>query len=131
MQKSVLAMAGILACAMLGGCDQAKSPNTVANDVSNAQQKAAINVADAQKDASKEVATAAVKADDKAKDLNNAEVKGAYDVAMVKADGNHKIALEKCQALAGDAQRKCKDLADADYEAAKANLKATQVSQKQ
>jgi len=50
---------------------------------------------------------------------------------MAKADGNHKIALEKCNVLSGDAQSKCKDVADADYTAAKANAKAAETTQKQ
>jgi hypothetical protein len=32
--------------------------------------------------------------------------------------------LAKCQGLSGGAQKKCKDQADADYAAAKANAKA-------
>jgi PBP1b-binding outer membrane lipoprotein LpoB len=130
MQKKIIAMVGIFALA-LGGCHRAKSPDTVANDVNDAQQKAASNVADAQKDASRDVANAAEKVDDKAKDLNNTEVKGAYDVEMAKADGDRKVALNKCEALSGDAQKDCKDMADADYQAAKAHLKAMRNSEKQ
>jgi hypothetical protein len=77
-------------------------------------------VAEAQTDASKDVSTAAAKVDEKKRDLNNVSATAAYDVAIAKADGNHKTALDKCAALSGDAQTKCKDQADADYEAAKA-----------
>lgn len=131
MQKKIISIVGMLALAMLGGCNQAKSPETVANNVTNAEQKAANNVADAQKDATKDVANAADKVDDKAKDLNNAEVKGAYDVEMTKAEGDRKIALNKCEALSGDAQKACKDVADADYQSAKAHLKAMRNTEKQ
>jgi hypothetical protein len=65
---------------------------------------------------------------DKSQDLNNVEAKGAYDVAMAKAA---KVALEKCNVLRGAAQRNCKDLADADYDAAKAKSKAAEVASKQ
>jgi hypothetical protein len=37
----------------------------------------------------------------------------------------------KCNAVSGDAQAKCKDMADADYNAAKANAKASEVSTRQ
>ena len=39
---------------------------------------------------------------------------------MEKAEGDHKIAIEKCEALANEQQKACKDEADATYEAAKA-----------
>jgi hypothetical protein len=130
MQKRIIAIVGIFALA-LGGCHRAKSPDTVAGNVNDAQQKAASNVADAQKDASRDVADAAGKVDDKSKYLNNAEVKGAYDVEMAKADGDRKVALNKCEALSGDAQKDCKDMADADYQAAKSHLNAMRNSEKQ
>jgi hypothetical protein len=131
MQKTIIAMVGIFALSMFGGCQKAKSPDAVANDVTNAEQKAANNVADAQKDASKNVADAAGKVDGKAKDLDNAEVKGAYEVEMAKAEGDRRIALNKCEALSGDAQRDCKNVADADYQAEKAQLKAMRNAEKQ
>ena len=131
MQKKVIAIVGMFALAMVGGCHKAKSPDAVANDVTNAEQKAANNVADAQKDASKNVADAAGKVDDKSKDLDNAEVKGAYEVEMAKAEGDRRIALNKCEALSGDAQRDCKNVADADYQAEKAQLKAMRNPEKQ
>jgi hypothetical protein len=53
----------------------------------------------------------------------------SYDVAVARADGDHKIAVQKCDTLEGHDQKVCKDQADADYDAAKANAKATKVSQ--
>jgi hypothetical protein len=129
MQKHLISAVVILVLALLGGCDKPKSTQAVANDVSTDQQKAAKEVAEAQTDASKDISTAAAKVDEKKRDLNNVSATAAYDVAIAKADGNHKIALDKCAAPSGDAQTKCKDQADADYEAAKANAKATEVSQ--
>ena len=120
----------VLTVAVLAGCNNAKSPEAVANDVAAEQQKAAKNIADVRKDASKDNASATDKVDDKSKDLNNVAT-GAYDVALARAEGNHKVSLEKCNAVSGDAQSKCKDMADADYNAAKANAKASEVSTKQ
>jgi hypothetical protein len=64
--------------------------------------------------ASKDNVSATDKVNDKSKDLNNVEAKGAYDVALARAEGNHKVAVEKCNAVSGDAQSKCKDMAAAD-----------------
>jgi hypothetical protein len=131
MQKRIIAIVAMFTLAMIGGCHQAKSPDTVANNVTNAEQKAAKDVADTEKNASKDVANAAGKVDDKAKDLNNAEVKGGYDVEMAKAEGERKIALNKCEAFSGVAQKDSKDIADADYQAAKSQLQAMRNSEKQ
>jgi hypothetical protein len=112
MLKSAGAL-GLLALLALAACHSAKSPDAVANDVAAARQSAAADV------------------EEKNKDLNNSDAKGAYDVAVAKADGNHKVALEKCEALNGEAQTKCKDMADADYDAAKANAKSSEAAAKQ
>jgi hypothetical protein len=125
--KLLTALSG-LTVAVLAGCNNAKSPGAVVNDVAAAQQKAADNVADVRMDASKDNVSATDKVNDKSKDLNNVEAKGAYDVALARAEGNHKVAVEKCNAVSGDAQSKCKDMAAADYDAAKANAKASEVS---
>jgi outer membrane murein-binding lipoprotein Lpp len=129
--RKFLITAGLIGAALLSGCNNAKSPDSVANDVAKAQQNAANNVADARKDAAKDDAKVAGKVDDQNKDLNNTEAKGAYDVALARADGVHKVSLAKCDVLSGDAQKGCKNQADADYDAAKANAKATETARKQ
>jgi hypothetical protein len=112
------------------GCDNAKSPDTVAKDVAAAEQKASTEVANSEKDASKDIGKAADKVDDKLVDLNNAAAKDAYNLAVAKADGNRKVAVANCLAASGDAQKACKDQADADYNAAVANAKAAAQSEK-
>lgn len=130
MHKLFVSIVGVLAIAAASGCNNAKSPDAVASDVAAAQGKAASEVADAKQDAAKNANAAEAKVDDKTSDLNNVTAKGDYDVVMAKADGDHKIATEKCNALAGDAQKACKDQADAKYDLAKANAKATMAAQK-
>jgi hypothetical protein len=130
MQKLMLSIIAVLAVAAASGCDHAKSPGTVANDVAAAQAKRAAEVARAKQDADKDANKAEEKVDDKTADLNNANAKGSYDVAMAQADGDHKVALQKCDGLSGDAQKACKDQADAKYDLAKANAKAMLASQK-
>src|ERR1700742_5049723 len=74
----------IIISALLGGCNNAKSPDSVANNVADAQQNASEKVADARKDAAKDNASAADKVNEQNQDLNNTEAHGAYDVAIPK-----------------------------------------------
>jgi hypothetical protein len=92
-------------------CNNAKSPDTAAHDIAAAHDSAAKEVAEARQD--------------QRKDMSN----DAYEVAVARADGDHKIAIQKCDTLEGHDQKACKDQADADYDAAKANAKATKVAQ--
>jgi hypothetical protein len=131
MNYKVITALSVLTVAVLAGCNHAKSPDIVANNIAATQQKADENIANAQKDASKNNVSAIDKVDDKRKDLNNVEAKGTYDVALARAERNHEVALEKCNAVSGDAQSKCKDMAAADYDATKADAKASEVSSKQ
>ena len=116
-----------LSAALLAGCEQPKSPQAAATDVATARQDAARQVADAKRDAAKDVNDADKALQEKSAALANANAQGNYEVAMAKADGDHKVAIEACGAKAGDQQRACKQLADANYDAAKANAKATKV----
>jgi hypothetical protein len=127
-----LIMSGIaIAVLIMAGCDSAKSPDTVAKDVATAEQKASTEVANSEKNAAKDLDKAAEKVDDKLVAFNNTAAKDAYNLAVAKADGDRKVALANCLALGGDAQKSCKEQADADYGAAKANAKADAVSLKQ
>ena len=110
MKRSLIAAAGIAALALLSGCNQAKSPDTAAHDIAAADRSAAAKVADAQRDAQKDMSA------------------DAYNVAVAQADGDHKVAIQKCETLQGHDQQVCKDQADADYDAAKANAKAAKAA---
>ena len=130
MNFRLLAATSAVMLATLSGCNQAKSPDTVANDVAAAQQAANKQVAEARVQAAKDEAQAADKVNTGNHELRNAEASGAYDVAMAKAEGAHKIALENCNSQSGDSQSKCRDVADAVFAAAKANSKLAEVSAK-
>jgi hypothetical protein len=110
MKRSFMAGVAVAALAVIAGCNNAKSPDTAAHDIAAADQSAAAKVADAQRDAQKDMSA------------------DAYNVAVAQADGDHKVAIQKCETLQGHDQQACKDQADADYEAAKANAKAAKVS---
>jgi hypothetical protein len=108
---AMAALGGLLALGSLPACNNAKSPDTAARDVAAANDAAANKIADAQRDAQKDMSS------------------DGYKVALAKADGDHQVAIQKCETLQGHDQRVCKDQADADYEAAKANAKAAKVAQ--
>jgi hypothetical protein len=129
--RTLLASAIAMAILAASGCDSAKSPETVSKDVAAAEQKAANEVANSEKAAEKDLDKAADKVDDKLIAFNNAAAKDAYNLAVAKADGDRKVALANCLSLGGDAQKSCKDQAEADYGAAKANAKAAAQSVKQ
>jgi hypothetical protein len=130
-QKLLLPMIGILTTVLACGCNSAKSPAAVATDVAEARQQATTEVADAQKDAAKNVDSAAANADGSSKDLSDVGAKSAYDVAVAQADGDHKVAIQQCLALTGEAQKSCKERADAAYDQAKTHANVTRLSKLQ
>ena len=128
MQKFLLPMLGILTTALACGCNSAKSPAAVATDVAEARQQASIEVTNARKDAAKNVDSAASNADSSSKELNDVDAKTAYDVAVAQADGEHNVAIQQCLALTGEAQKSCKERADAGYDQAKTRANVTRLS---
>jgi membrane-bound lytic murein transglycosylase B len=130
-QKLLLPMIAILTTALACGCNSAKSPAAVASDVAAARQQASTEVADARKDAAKNVDSAAANADGSSKALNDVGAKTAYDVAVAQADGDHNVATQKCLAQTGDAQKSCKEKADASYDQAKTHANVTRLSKLQ
>jgi len=113
----------------LAACNSAQSPVDVKHDVATASTAAAEKDAkanEAQADvnsaASKDLGEATQKADAKMTDA-------AADTAVTLAEGKHKIATAKCEAMAGDAQKACRDVADAALDMAKAKAKASKASQ--
>jgi hypothetical protein len=65
MTSKLITALSVLIVAVLAACNNAKSPDAVANDVAAAQQKVAENAADVRKDASKDNVSATDKVDDK------------------------------------------------------------------
>jgi hypothetical protein len=116
----------LLASALLGlsACNKAESPDKVQADVAKAQSDAAEANAKADEkqkqveaEAAKDRADAQVKAADKS-------VGAVVDSAVTQAEGETKVALAKCEALEGDAQKACKDKANAHMDAVKEKAKA-------
>jgi hypothetical protein len=124
MRESFLLTAAVAAMLVLGGCNQAKSPDTVASDVTKATESAEKKDAKAEDRAEK---TDAAVTNDLSKDVdkaNDKEVRTAADDAIIQAEGENKIALAKCEALGGDAQKSCKDQANAQLDMVKQRAKA-------
>lgn len=114
-----------MALLALGGCNKAQSPAEVQRDVASAAKSAAENntqanekQADVAASVNKDLGAATQNADTKTADAS-------ADAAVTRAEGNHKVATAKCESMAGDAQKACKDEADAALEMAKAKAKAT------
>jgi hypothetical protein len=120
-----------LSCALLASaflslsaCNKAESPDKVQADVAKAQNDAAAENAKADEKV-KQVEAAAVKdrADAVAK-VADKSVGAVVDSAVTQAEGETKVALAKCEAMEGDAQKSCKDTANAHLDAVKAKAKA-------
>jgi hypothetical protein len=115
----------------VAACNNAKSPDTVSKDVANAQQKASAEVEKSEDSAAKDLNGAASNVDDKLVAFNDAAARDAYNLAVANADGDRKVALANCESMSGDAQKQCKEQAEANYKAARANAKAVAQSEKQ
>ena len=120
--SSCALLAGALLC--LSACNKAESPDKVQADVAKAQSNAAEENAKADEkvkqveaEAAKDRADALAKVADKSVDV-------VADSAVTQAEGDTKIALAKCQALEGDAQKSCKDNANAHLNAVREKAKA-------
>ena len=123
------------ATVVLTGCNKAEPPAEVARDVEKARAEGQRDVADARADvqqanadADKQVADAIAKHDDdevaeQAHDANAAFDKGKAKIMIAQAEADHKVAVEKCDALEGPAQKDCKDNADRALDDAKQTAK--------
>lgn len=115
----------------MAGCNNAESPGEVRHDVADARAEGQRDIADAQADARedladarKDVYDARVDGDagdvlEEAQQASEAAAKGDFKVAVAQAEANHRVAIEKCEALGGEAQKDCKDRADSELEMAK------------
>jgi hypothetical protein len=107
------------------GCDRAKNPAEVRKDVSEAQQDANKQIADARSKAVEEAAEARRDVGNQVEDSSEKVADANREVAMARIDGEHEIATQRCEALEGDAQHSCKAAADADYDLAKRRVDNT------
>ena len=115
----------MVASLVLAGCNKSKSPEDVSKDVAKAEQKANNEVTKSEERAQRALDKSYEKVNDQEIKFNNDAAHQTYNVAIAKADGNRKVALAICESQSGDAQKACKDQAEADYTTARANAKAS------
>jgi outer membrane murein-binding lipoprotein Lpp len=115
----------VAAALVLTGCNNSKSPDEVSKDVTTAEQKADNEVAKSQQDAQKALDKSYEKVAEDELHFSNDAVHQAYNVAVAKADGERKVALASCESQSGEAQRACKERAEADYKTSRAEAKAS------
>ena len=124
MRANLLWTAALAAALVLAGCNKAASPEKVDSDVAKATAAAGKKDERAQE---KEARTDAALTNDLANDVDKANakaVRAAADDAVTQAEGENKIALAKCEALAGDERKACKDQANAQLDQVKQRAKA-------
>lgn len=115
-------LASALLC--LSACNRAEPPEKVQEDVAKAQSNAMEENAKADEKVKQVEAEAAKDRTDALAKVADKSVGVIADSAVTQAEGETKIALAKCQALEGDAQKNCKDEANAHLDAVKAKAKA-------
>ncbi len=112
----------------MSACNKAESPDKVQADVAKAASEAAANDTKADQNVKQTETQAAQdlakqKADDVAKAADKS-VAAVADSAVTEAEGATKVALAKCEALEGDAQKQCKNTANAHLQTVKDRAKA-------
>lgn len=124
MRMTVIWTAAAVAMLCVAGCNKAESPAKVDSDVAKAADNAAEKDVKANE---KEARTDAAADSNVAKDQDTADAKqaeAAADTLLTQAEGDYQVAMAKCEALSGDAQKSCKDQASAQLDEAKARAKA-------
>jgi len=105
----------ILAAGVLNACYHAKSPDQVAQDTANAQNKAAAETGKVEEKAVAKIDSAqGVVSDEQAAAAHTRAVE-VEKIADTQAQGNHKIALAQCESLAGEQQKACREQADSAF----------------
>ena len=115
-------LASALLC--LSACSKAKSPEDVQADVAKAQSSAMEANAKADEKVKQVEATVVKDRADALAKVADKNVDVVTDSAVTEAEGQTNIALAKCQALEGDAQKNCKDQANAHMDAVREKAKA-------
>ena len=108
----------------LSACNKAESPENVQANVAKAESSAVEENAKADEKVKQVEAEAAKDRADALAKVADKSVGAIADSAVIQAEGETKIALAKCQALEGDAQKTCKDDANAHMDAVRAKAKA-------
>jgi hypothetical protein len=125
MRASFMVVGITLAAINLCACNQAKSPDAVAQDTAEAKQKANENLSQAKEDANAKIADANAKVNQQENAVEHTAAVQNEKVNETQAKGTYDVAMARCEGLSGDDQRACKDQAKAAYDTALAQAKQT------
>jgi hypothetical protein len=118
----------------LSACNKADAPDKAQADIAKATSDAASN--DAKADATRKQTEAQANQDmikaraDAQTQAVDKSIAAVADDAVTEAEGQTKIALAKCESLDGDAQKQCKDQANAHLQTVKDRAKAAKTPDK-
>lgn len=124
MRHSCAALAALIVALTCAGCHRADSQASLDSRIASTRHEVAQQEVAALQRQTRTNANADA---DEAAAVQRAEARkagSAYEVAVTEAEGQHKIALAQCAALAGDAQRDCREQADAALALSKADAEA-------
>lgn len=124
--------AAFITCALLlavAGCAKKETTAETQADVAKAQNEGARDVATAQNDASEKMADATEQVTKAQSEAAQTSAGTTRDMTIAEAEAAHKVAIERCEAQSGDARRVCKNVADTDLAAAKAHAEAKEAAQ--
>jgi len=134
MKLAYVCALAISAAVGLSACNKAESPDKVQADVAKATSDAAAN--DAKADAARKQAEAQASQDmvkakaDAQTQAVDKSIAAVADDAVAEAENQTKIALAKCESLQGDAQKQCKDQANAHLQQVKDRANAAKNTDK-
>jgi hypothetical protein len=124
----VVWLAAFLAAAIASGCHRAESPARVEKDVAAARAEAAKQTQESQRSKESKVASARADVQSHLRDAEHVTAEQTQKVAETEAEGARKVALAACEGQSGDAQKSCRDKAEADYKVAKARAEQRRAS---
>jgi hypothetical protein len=128
--KTTVAL-GVISLLAIAGCNRAKSPDAVQQDVTRAEQSGAKEIARAEQSEAKTDAKQESNVASAVDSANSKEGSASVDTALAQAEADNKVALAKCESLSGDQQKTCRDSANAELDVAKAHAKAIKAAQGQ
>jgi len=111
--KTTFLLALVLVAGGMAACDRPKSPDKVAQDTAAAESKADATTGKVEEHAADKISNAqSVVSDEQAAAAHTRAVE-LEKIADTQAEGDHKVALAQCESLAGEAQKACRQQADA------------------
>jgi hypothetical protein len=120
---------GIVALLALAACNQAKSPDTVQKDVNKAEDSGAEKIVRAEDKEAKVDARQDSKVESAIDSANSKTGAASVDTIVAQAEADTRVALARCEALAGAQQKACRDEANAQLDLVKARAKEVKSAQ--